>query len=298
MIYPKAVATGWPQERLEAWGADNPLYVSRVLGEHPEEGEDTLIRLAWIESAKDRDAQEMGESAIGIDVARFGTDETVFFRACGPWTEMLEAYQGKDLMKTAGRAMRYGKGADYVAIDDVGLGGGVTDRVNEILQERARDPESFDLAAHFEVTPINNGSKALNEEDFADLGSEMMWELREAFRETYEMATAGEDDPTRGISIPADELLVHQLSVRKYDYKSTGKIKVESKADMKKRGEKSPDRADALAEAWWAKSSHAIPAASTPEDFQEEHRDPDGEWDWREHSTRPRERRISRGMFR
>ena len=97
------------------------------------------------------------------------------------------------------------------------------------------------------LTALNAGTKAANAEEFADLGSEMAWNLRRIFEETY----LNRDDPKVGISIPNDKKLIHQLSARKYDFRSDGRIKIEAKSDMRKRGEKSPDRADALAMAWW-----------------------------------------------
>ena len=51
----------------------------------------------------------------------------------------------------------------------------------------------------------------------------------------------------REIKLPNDGDLVAQLSTRKYDMASNGKIKIESKKEMKKRGLPSPDTADAIA---------------------------------------------------
>ena len=82
----------------------------------------------------------------------------------------------------------------------------------------------------------------------------MAWNLRKVFEETH----LNREDPKLGISIPNDKRLIHQLSARKYDYRSDGRIKIEAKSDMRKRGEKSPDRADALAMAWWIRKKGNI----------------------------------------
>ena len=46
--------------------------------------------------------------------------------------------------------------------------------------------------------------------------------------------------------MPPDRALKGELVAPKYKLESSGKIKVESKDDMKKRGVKSPNKADAL----------------------------------------------------
>ena len=48
------------------------------------------------------------------------------------------------------------------------------------------------------------------------------------------------------LKTPVDAKMRSQLSIPKYQITNTGKIKVETKAEMKKRGEGSPDRADAV----------------------------------------------------
>jgi hypothetical protein len=50
----------------------------------------------------------------------------------------------------------------------------------------------------------------------------------------------------REIILPPDEKLIAQLTNRRREYDSKGRLKLESKADLKARGGESPDRADAL----------------------------------------------------
>jgi hypothetical protein len=130
-------------------------------------------------------------------------------------------------MQTAGRITRKIKdeGIEYFNVDDIGVGGGVVDRCTE-----------QDLPVH----GINVGEAADDKEKFANRRAEIWWGLRERFR-------------NQEISIPDDEVLIAQLSTIKYKYSSSGKIVVESKDDIKKRGLKSPDRADALGLAFYPK---------------------------------------------
>jgi hypothetical protein len=46
--------------------------------------------------------------------------------------------------------------------------------------------------------------------------------------------------------MPQDNALIAELTAPTYTFTSTGKMVVESKADMKKRGMRSPDLADAF----------------------------------------------------
>jgi phage terminase large subunit len=217
----------------EDLGESSPLFQSMVLAQFPDAAEDTIIPLSWVEAAVERDVSKTDGSAVGVDISRFGSDETTFMRVSGRRASMIASYSGKDLMETTGRVRRLADEVDKIAVDDAGLGGGVTDRCRELGVRN--------------LVPINPGSKARKSEEFADSGTEMLWELRKAFEETIQNPL----DPTVGISIPRDKKLIHQLSARRYDFKSDGRIKAESKSDMRKRGERSPDRADALAMAWW-----------------------------------------------
>ena len=252
-IYPKAVAPDWPAERKEVWGEKHPLYLSRVMGQFPDEGDDTLIPLSWVEAATDREVSMGGVTATACDVARFGTDETVIGHLLGRRYEMLEAYTGKDTVHTANRLIRWAKSSDVLAIDDVGVGGGVTDQVIDELKGKIGH-----AAVAEKVLPLNAANRPTDkgdadEEEFADLGSEMAWELRIAFEETYKAVQSGKDRGDVGLSIPNDEVLIEQLTARKYGYRR-GRIRVEPKDDMRKRGEKSPDRADTLTMAWWGRT--------------------------------------------
>jgi hypothetical protein len=96
------------------------------------------------------------------------------------------------------------------------------------------------------VVPVNFGSSAEDSERFANLKAEIFWCLREDFEKSL-------------ISIPNDPVLINQLASIKYAMTSKGQIKIESKDDAKKRGLRSPDRADALAICHYAKRANWIP---------------------------------------
>ena len=225
-VIPGAVTKEWIDERLiEYGGKDTPLYRARVLGRWPDQSEDSLISLAVVEAAQQRWTAPEGKlMAAGCDVARFGADETVVAMIYeAGMVAPLSVRRGQDLMATAGQLKVLG--AEKLGVDDGGLGGGVTDRLVE--QKIA-------------VVPVVAGSSATDDSHFVNLRAEMWWALREALK-------AGD------ISLPDDRKLAADLTNVKFGYDSRGRVKLESKDEIRKRIGRSPDRGDALAIANWVR---------------------------------------------
>lgn len=231
VIVPGAVTREWIAERKAEWGENSPLYRAKVLGEFPDEGADTLIPLSWIERAVNKaDVSDEGTVGTGSDIARYGEDETATFgRKGGVYTFLGKLAKAKTTEST-GFILNTSKdfGAEVMAIDDSGVGGGVTDELEEQEEQHGMT-----------VQPVNFGESAIDKERFANMKAEIFWGLRTDFE-------------NGNISIPDDMVLINQLASIKYGYTSKGQVKIESKDDMKKRGLKSPDRADALAITWKA----------------------------------------------
>ena len=116
----------------EDLGESSPLFVAMDLGEFPDETEDTIIPISWVQAAVGSTPIHKTGSTMGVDVARFGDDETVFVRIDGRKVAIQEAYSGKQLMQTTGRIMHFAPTVQKLAVDDAGLGGGVIDRIREI----------------------------------------------------------------------------------------------------------------------------------------------------------------------
>lgn len=235
-LVPGCVTREWVEDRKKEWGETSPLFKAKVLGEFPDEGDDTLIPLSWVEAAIKRDLKAEGTKRLGCDVARKGEDKTVFYEIHGGKSKLIETYGKRDTMYTAGKAKRYKADGEYdvLVIDDTGVGGGVTDR----LVEQDVECEAF-----------NGGEKAIDPERFFNTRSEGYWLLRERF-------DPQSDDP---IQIEDDQELVHELTCMKYDITSKGQVKLESKEEIKKRIGKSPDKADALMMANYGGRREGVP---------------------------------------
>lgn len=217
---PGLVTAEWVEDKRRRWGEGSPLYQSRVLGRFPQAGTDTLIPLSWVEAAQQRVLEPSDPVELGVDVARFGNDETVIVERRGPVVRLRTTIHHQDTMETAGHVVRAlaETGASVAKVDVVGIGAGVVDR----LAEQGKP-----------VIAMNAGAASTSPELYANARAEWYWALRERFRE-------GE------IDLDADEDLAAQLTALKYRFNSRGQIQIESKEEMKRRGLPSPDRADAV----------------------------------------------------
>lgn len=234
---------------IRKYGGESNVVLVRVFGEFPKQEDDVFIMLFVIEQCGSKvyelpEDKGMPYIMFGVDVARFGDDETVIYRNVKGKLRMVIHRQGQDLMATVGdivaqyrktiKEFSEYKGRIYVNIDDTGLGGGVTDRLKEVKREQG-------LHRLF-VIPINMAEKIDTDtkegreaaEYYNNLTTHMWAVLRELLKE-------------KQIAIEDDAETFAQLSVRKYFMASNGKLELESKKEMKKRGVGSPDRADAVA---------------------------------------------------
>ena len=229
----------WVAEKRRIWGEDSPLWRSRVLGMPPLEDEDALIPLSWVEEATRREVGPNAHDfrAAGLDVARRGSNRTVLMGLFGDEMEVLESYAGKDLMRTVGTGGERGaeRGITRLAIDDVGVGGGVTDRINELRSEPGT-PERPNVWHPVAVQPVNVGDAAVDREMFFNRRSELWWNLREWIRTTGRLP----DSKT-----PEGEMLAADLTAPRYEFTSKRQIKLEPKVDTEKRLGNSPDHGDA-----------------------------------------------------
>ena len=224
--HPYLVTPDWVADRYKAWGPTSPLYQARVKAEFPNAGTDTLIPLSHLEQARNRNLIPEGPKHLGVDIARFGSDETVVMKRIGPVARVEHAVRGYSTMRTAGLVKRalVHTGADWAKVDSIGIGAGVIDALHEGGVNNA-------LECCF-------ASSAVNKDGYINLRAEAYWNLKELFER-------GEIDID-----PRDDDLLEQLANLKYKFNSHGKIQIMSKKEMKAMGLPSPDRADALAMAF------------------------------------------------
>lgn len=230
------ISPTWVAERIQRWGIDSPIFQSKVRGRFPKVSLDTLIDPHWVTLAQARELKpQPTDASMGVDVARYGTDHSIVMLRQGGHVRVVVDIAKGPVTELAGRVMEIGlrnPNPPVAYVDDVGVGGGVTD----ILEEEGY-PCIPMIAGEASEELMPNGKPR-----FANKRSEWWWRMREAFAGP----SGTGDDGWLDIDEMDDELAAELTNV-KYKINRHGQIVVESKEDMKKRGLPSPDRADALA---------------------------------------------------
>ncbi len=214
-------------DMADKYGEASNVYRVRVLGEFPTQSDDVLVPLHLVEEATRRDVEAGPTTPVewGLDVARYGGDRSALCKRQGNvLVEPIKTWQGKDLMELAGiilaeyDAVPYRMRPQAIYVDAIGLGAGLADRLREL-----------DLPA----VAVAVSESASMKDRFNKLRDELFWSAREWFE-------------ARDCHMPQDDTLISEITGIRYKYLSTGKLKVESKDEMKRRGQRSPDVADAF----------------------------------------------------
>jgi phage terminase large subunit len=233
MVVPGTITQEMVDKWTDKYGWDSDFVRTKVRAMLPKQEADTLIPLDWIELAQCRELADGNHPTIlGVDIARFGDDDTVIFPTRGRQALEPICIHGNDTMQVTGHIVRAIEDWNVreVYLDVIGIGSGVYDRLIEL--QRGENPP---IKKGVSINAVNVGEKATAEDKFVNLRSEIWWAARESLDPKGEipMALRRNDD------------LMAELAAPKYTVESGGKIKVESKDDMKARLGRSPDLADA-----------------------------------------------------
>lgn len=185
--------------------------------------DNVLITLDRVEAAMQRDMVEGHvrdmPRVIGVDVARFGDDKTVFQRRQGLFAHEPIVIEGMDNMQVTGRLVtlvnEYKPDAVFV---DAGRGEGVIDRMRQLGHD---------------VVEVNFGARAPDPQRFVNWRSHMWWAMNEWLE--------------AGGRLPRDPRLRTDLTAVTYDYDAANRLRLIPKEKLKEQGLPSPDTADALA---------------------------------------------------
>jgi len=211
------------EQWIEDYGVDSDFVKVRVRGVFPDAGSLQLINMSLYEENVLRDVHVAPSDprVMGVDVARFGDDESVIHIRIGRDHATIPTlrFRGMDTMALAARVVEMARehSVDAILIDGGGVGGGVVDRCRQL---------------GLDVIEVNFGSKATQSGMF-NMRSQMWYNLKEALK--------------AGVRLPDDEDLRTDLTSLEYGYTTNNLLKLESKDDAKKRGLSSPDLADAMA---------------------------------------------------
>jgi hypothetical protein len=187
-------------------------------------GQDPYIKTDLVMIARKAEAEAYGDIKLGVDPARFGDDRTSFCLRQGRKVHFIKSVSKKSTMEVAGLAyqMYLEHKPAQIAVDVVGLGAGVYDRLAELIKGN-----------DCQLVPVSSSNSPLDAMRYTNKRAEMWGEIKSWL----------EAQPA---SIPDSDELQADLTQIKYSYDSSNSLKMEKKEDMKKRGFRSPDTADAL----------------------------------------------------
>jgi hypothetical protein len=216
------VAKDFVKQIADTYGETSNAFRVRVLGEFALHEDDVLISAELVDAAMARDIMpDPGAPLVfGLDVARYGNDRSVLCKRRGNVVLEFKTWSALDLMQLTGAVVNECKidKPEEIVVDSIGLGAGVADRMRE-LGFNVRDVNVSEVAA------MNDGAHRLRDE---------LWlATRDWLR-------------ARACKLPLNDDLRGELVGPRYTFTSNGKIIIESKDSMKKRGMRSPDIADAL----------------------------------------------------
>ena len=207
---------------VEQYGPDHDVTRVEVLGRFPRTGSNQFISREVAQDAATRQIEDDRGAPLlmGVDVARFGDDESVIRWRKGRDARSIapKRYKGMDTMTLATTVAELidSHNPDAVFVDGGGVGGGVVDRLKQL---------------GYRVIEVQAGERADDRDVYANKRAEMWGNMKDW------LVSACIDDGK----------LVTDMTSPEYDITLKGQLRLETKDNMKKRGLNSPDDADALA---------------------------------------------------
>ena len=257
-VIPGGPTTLWAERIAQEYGRGSGTYRSRVEGQFPDSGEESLFLRSWLDDAAQRwedntFAREAAKATplLSCDPARHGPDATCVAVRRGPVLESLTTWHGSSLVDTAERVSEIAeeegvtprwqrmsstvRSRGRIVVDTVGVGAGVTD----ILKEKGFSVVQYQGGA---FTGYMDRKKFLNER------ARSFWHLRKLLEDGV-------------IALPPDAKLFDELMATNWTPTMDDRVQFEKKTALKARLGRSPDRADAVVMAFsdtWNRNTFAI----------------------------------------
>jgi len=182
---------------------------------------DRFIKSNLVNQARKRTVESNSQLVIGVDPAISDHDRTAVIRRKGRLMYSLETHFNMNTMEIVGmvRRMIDKECPAKVCIDCIGIGAGIVDRLHEL--------------GYSQVEGINVARSASDKDKFKNLRAELWHDMREWL---------AQDMP---VQVPDSDELLGDLTSLGYKFDSSGRLQIESKDELRKRGMKSPDCGDA-----------------------------------------------------
>lgn len=228
-------------DMADEYGVDSPTYISKVLGEFPDESDDGVVRLSSVRACTmpvetPRTDSELLPVELGVDFGA-GGDETSIRERRGMMVGREWRSRSRDGMHVVGLVLQAIRetGATSVKCDSIGIGHGLVARLRELGENGAHQAK---------IVAVNVSEASSDPTRFMRIRSQLWWEIGRQLSEDRRWDFSGLAEQDR-------ERLVSQLCAPHYRLDSSGRVVVELKEDTKQRIGRSPDNADALLLAFW-----------------------------------------------
>lgn len=238
-LKPLLIQREWVEKQKISWGEESARFKSKVLGEFPDETDNTFFSQAAIDKAVDTEIADDTQqtTVLGVDLARFGEDESVVYMNRGGRCRKIQTWSKATAIESANRVHKLAidNAATEVRVDAAGLGGPVVDMLANLANNR------------YVVISMIGSAASPDRMRWLNARAHIYDGLREAMID-------GKLDLD-----PDDKTLLDEMLMIQYKFSPKGAIQIESKDDMRSRGVKSPDSLDALTYAT-ADLSHIVNA--------------------------------------
>jgi hypothetical protein len=235
----------WVDDVVQQFGADSPFVEARVHARFPRVTANRVLPFDWLERAAEMDDLPRGAVRLGVDVASDGGDEFAIAEVDGMNASVLHKSSGAanaSAVDVAGIVLQHILAAESkhrerqtpepvrVKIDAIGVGWGVVSILQAWRGEQRHNAE---------VVGVNVAERSKDATRFSNQRAEMWWNMRTLLQIDV-------NNPQPQIKVELDQKTTAQLTSPIYKSDSAGRIQIESKKDMKRRGLGSPDRAEAV----------------------------------------------------
>lgn len=246
----------------EMKAADYEEFLHIYKGVPRQDSELAIIRRSWImaciDGHKKLGFEPSGMRRVGFDIADAGKDACATVFAHGPLNCDADLWKAKpdELFKSCGRAWDFARdrGAELITFDSVGMGAFAGEKLEEIGRKNGKNIQHKGFHAGGAVAKpdkIYRDTHTKNRDYFKSNKPQAWWGVSDRFQETYNAITSGRELPEDRAIFISSEMphlgqLVDELSIVLRVMGDDGKVNVEGKEMLKKRGIPSPNLADAF----------------------------------------------------
>jgi hypothetical protein len=227
------ISRSWVEEKAAEWGTDNPIYISKILGDFPDQAPNAVVRTADVARCRlnleiPYAPDQLLPIELGVDVGG-GGDLTVIRERRGivagrEWVSNSD--RPEQLAPLVIRAIRE-TGATAVKVDSIGIGWGLCGELRNRRTEHGAN-----------VIAVNVAEASSKPKEYKNLRAQIWWEIGRQLSADRAWDLAGMDN---------GDTTVAELLEPRWELDLSGRIQIESKDDIRERtGGRSPDHADAL----------------------------------------------------